>query len=100
MSRAAPPGHRRNERREGRLHADAGGDGIRAGERRLGGRPKKLGTPTKVAMVKGLYADHTHSIAEICKSLGISRATLYRSLGHPDRRENAAATRLAVNDDK
>ena len=34
---------------------------------RMGGRPKKLGTPTKVAMAKKLYADHRHSIADICK---------------------------------
>ncbi len=49
----------------------------------MGGRPKKLNTPTKVAMAKNLYADHTHSIADICKSLGISRATLYRYLDAP-----------------
>src|SRR5947209_2050092 len=47
---------------------------------RMGGRPKKLETPTKVAMARNLYADHTHSVADICKSLGISRATLYRYL--------------------
>jgi DNA invertase Pin-like site-specific DNA recombinase len=50
---------------------------------RMGGRPKKLNTPTKVAMAKNLYADHSHSIADICKSLGISRATLYRYLDTP-----------------
>jgi ACT domain-containing protein len=49
----------------------------------MGGRPKKLGTPTKVAMAKNLYADHRHSIADICKSLGVSRATLYRYLDTP-----------------
>jgi len=47
---------------------------------RMGGRPKKLGTPAKIAMAKALYADHAHSIAEICKSVGVSRATLYRYL--------------------
>src|SRR5213080_637709 len=50
---------------------------------RMGGRPKKLGTPTKVAMARALYDDHSHSIADICKSLGISRATLYRYLDVP-----------------
>jgi DNA invertase Pin-like site-specific DNA recombinase len=50
---------------------------------RMGGRPKKLGTPTKVAMARNLYADPSHSIADICKSLGISRATLYRYLDAP-----------------
>ncbi len=67
---------------------------------RMGGRPRKLETPAKIAMAKALYADHSHSIAEICKSVGVSRATLYRYLGHPDRRERAAATRSAGNDDK
>ena len=43
-------------------------------------------------MARARYADQSHSIAEICKSLGISWATLYRYLGYPDRQENAAAT--------
>jgi len=67
---------------------------------RMGGRPKKLETPTKVAMARALYADERYSIADICKSLGVSRATLYRALGHPDRQGSAAATRLVVNDGK
>jgi DNA invertase Pin-like site-specific DNA recombinase len=65
---------------------------------RMGGRPKKLNTPTKVAMAKNLYADHSHSIADICKSLGISRATLYRYLDVP---ANATETTQSVaTDDK
>ncbi len=48
---------------------------------RRGGRPKKLGTPTKVAMAQALYDDKRHSVTEICKTLGISRATLYRYVG-------------------
>ncbi|MDQ6603527.1 MAG: recombinase family protein, partial [Chloroflexota bacterium] len=47
---------------------------------RMGGRPKKLGTGGKVAMAQALYDDKTHSIADICKTLGISRTTLYRSI--------------------
>jgi DNA invertase Pin-like site-specific DNA recombinase len=47
---------------------------------RRGGRPKKLGTPTKVALAQALYDDKRHSVAEICTTLGISRATLYRSI--------------------
>ncbi len=43
-----------------------------------GGRPKKLESATKVAMAMALYADKGNSIADICKTLGISRATLYR----------------------
>jgi len=45
---------------------------------RAAGRPKKLGTPTKVALAQALYDDRRHSIAEICATLGIPRATLYR----------------------
>lgn len=45
---------------------------------RLGGRPEiKLSSP-KVAMAQKLYADKTNSIVDICKTLNISRATLYR----------------------
>lgn len=44
---------------------------------RTGGRPKQLNTQ-KVAMAKKLYADKTNSIADICNTLRISRATLYR----------------------
>lgn len=43
-----------------------------------GGRPKKLESATKVAMARALYKDKSNSIADICKTLGISRATLYR----------------------
>ncbi len=45
---------------------------------RMGGRPKKLGTGGKIAMAQALYDDKTHSVADICKTLGISRTTLYR----------------------
>ena len=33
---------------------------------------------SKVAMAKKLYADTTNEISDICKTLHISRATLYR----------------------
>jgi DNA invertase Pin-like site-specific DNA recombinase len=65
---------------------------------RMGGRPKKLETPTKVAMAKNLYADHSHSIADICKSLGISRATLYRYLDVPA--DATGTTQSTATDDK
>jgi DNA invertase Pin-like site-specific DNA recombinase len=45
---------------------------------RLGGRPKLSPTATKVAMAKKLYADKSNSIADICRILHISRATLFR----------------------
>jgi len=45
---------------------------------RLGGRPEVQATSAKVVMAKKLYADKTNEIDEICKTLNISRATLYR----------------------
>src|SRR5436309_12696243 len=47
---------------------------------RLGGRPKAkmLNTPKKVAMAQSIYDDKNNTIDEICKTLNISRATLYR----------------------
>jgi DNA invertase Pin-like site-specific DNA recombinase len=46
---------------------------------RLGGRPKAL-TARQLSIARALYNDKQHSIAEICQTLKISRATLYRSL--------------------
>ena len=47
---------------------------------RLGGRPKAkmLDTPKKVALAQSLYENRNNTIDEICKTLHISRATLYR----------------------
>src|SRR5437868_13249807 len=47
---------------------------------RLGGRPKAkaLNTPKKVVMAQSLYDNKNNTIDEICKTLNISRATLYR----------------------
>jgi DNA invertase Pin-like site-specific DNA recombinase len=42
-----------------------------------GGRPKSL-SDKKVEMARKLYADKSNSIEEICKTLGISRMTLWR----------------------
>jgi len=47
---------------------------------RVGGRPRKLDTVGKLAMARSLYAEGTHSIEDICKTLGISRTTLYRAI--------------------
>ncbi len=44
---------------------------------RLGGRPKALNQKKK-SIAQALYNDKSNSIAEICKTLNISRATLYR----------------------
>src|ERR671919_528532 len=45
---------------------------------RTGGRPKAL-TGKKLSIARDLY-EKRHPIAEICRTLKISRATLYRSL--------------------
>jgi len=44
---------------------------------RKGGRPKAL-NPKKVQMARALYNDKTNTIDEICKTLNISRTTLWR----------------------
>jgi len=46
---------------------------------RLGGRPKKL-DKSKVSMAKALLADHSNAIKDICKTLNISKSTLYRAV--------------------
>jgi DNA invertase Pin-like site-specific DNA recombinase len=50
---------------------------------RKGGRPRKLDTAEKIAMARKLYADHSNSVPDICTTLQISPATLYRYLKHP-----------------
>jgi DNA invertase Pin-like site-specific DNA recombinase len=47
---------------------------------RLGGRPKAktLDSPKKVALAQSLYDNKNNTIEEICKTLHISKATLYR----------------------
>jgi DNA invertase Pin-like site-specific DNA recombinase len=47
---------------------------------RLGGRPKKLRDPKQLQLARTLYADGTTDVATICRTLGVSRATLYRAL--------------------
>lgn len=47
---------------------------------RNGGRPKAL-TPKKAQQLLTLYNDKTNTIDEICRTLNISRATLYRYIG-------------------
>ncbi|MGY1712796.1 recombinase family protein [Geodermatophilus sp. SYSU D00758] len=44
---------------------------------RLGGRPPRL-NPRKVEQLRTLAADRRNTVAEICQTLGISRATFYR----------------------
>ncbi len=44
---------------------------------RTGGRPKAL-SAQKAVMARQLYTDKSNTIPEICRTLNISRATLYR----------------------
>jgi DNA invertase Pin-like site-specific DNA recombinase len=46
---------------------------------RQGGRPRKL-SPRQVAIAQALYKEGTHSINDICQTLGVSRATFYRAI--------------------
>jgi DNA invertase Pin-like site-specific DNA recombinase len=45
---------------------------------RKGGRPRLATSSGKVAMAKKLYRDKTNTPSDICKTLNISQATLYR----------------------
>lgn len=59
----------------------------RRARRRLGGRPRKLTDPKQLELARTLYAGGQTDIATICATLGISRATLYRTLkGQPAER--------------
>src|SRR5438128_7944827 len=57
---------------------------------RVGGRPKALRTEKQLTIAQTLFADQKRSIPEICKTLGVSRSTLYRYVG------GAAATRTVA----
>src|SRR4051795_10853754 len=50
---------------------------------RQGGRPRSLDA-TKLAQARSLHKDPANTIAAICATLGISRATFYRHLGSPE----------------
>src|SRR5947209_7114122 len=58
---------------------------------RLGGRPKLPETDRKIQMARRLHADHANSIQDICTTLGVSRATLYRYLALARERNRAKA---------
>lgn len=53
---------------------------------RKGGRPRvaALNTPQKVAMAQALYNDKRNSIRDICQTLRVSKATLYRYVARKD----------------
>jgi len=65
------------ERDLNRERTHAGLEAARA-RGRVGGRPRKLSTPGKIALARQLFADKTNTIDDIRNSLHISRATLYR----------------------
>jgi DNA invertase Pin-like site-specific DNA recombinase len=46
---------------------------------RIGGRPRTL-TPRQILIAQSLYDDPKNSIQEICRTLKISKVTLYRSI--------------------
>jgi DNA invertase Pin-like site-specific DNA recombinase len=46
---------------------------------RKGGRPPAM-TPDKIRMARQLYASRQHTVAAIAKTLGVSRASIYRHL--------------------
>ncbi len=47
---------------------------------RHGGRPRavSLNDPKKIRLAQSLYDDKNNSVDEICRTLGVSRSTLYR----------------------
>jgi len=49
------------------------------------GSPRKM-TAKEIEQAKKLMADHSNSVADVCRMLRISRSTLYRNLnGQADR---------------
>lgn len=58
---------------------------------RVGGWPKALADPKKVELAQALYADGQTDVATICRTLGISRAALYRYVTPPARKPPSPA---------
>jgi DNA invertase Pin-like site-specific DNA recombinase len=53
---------------------------------RIGGRPKAL-TPRQIRIAQSLYDDPKNSIQEICRTLKISKVTLYRYIKAGEREQ-------------
>ncbi len=49
------------------------------GRGRTGGRPPVM-TPQKLAVAQHMYDSREHTVAAIAKTLGVSRASIYRHL--------------------
>jgi DNA invertase Pin-like site-specific DNA recombinase len=56
---------------------------------RKGGRPNAL-TDRQINIAQSLYADKKTSIPEICRTLKISKATLYRSIKTGERDQQSS----------
>jgi DNA invertase Pin-like site-specific DNA recombinase len=79
--------------------------GLRAARARgrQGGRPRAL-DEKRLALARSLHKDPSHTVGEICRTLGISRATFYRHLASSDepagvdghREESTRAARLSA----
>lgn len=69
-----------------RERTNAGLEAARARGKK-GGRPKSLGQPKNITLLKQMHADPNYSISDICKTLNISRSTFYRYL-KSDNNEN------------
>ena len=62
-----------------RERVQAGLNAARARGRKGGRQPvKALNTPQKIAVAQRLYDDPTLSVIQVCRTLGVSRATLYK----------------------
>ncbi len=53
---------------------------------RIGGRPKAL-TPQQIRIAQALYDDPTNAITDICRTLKISKVTLYRYIKTGERNQ-------------
>jgi DNA invertase Pin-like site-specific DNA recombinase len=56
---------------------------------RQGGRPRAL-DEKRLALARSLHKDPSHKVEDICRTLGISRATFYRHLVSPEEQDGVA----------
>ena len=62
---------------------------------RSGGRKPKLG-PQQVEIARTLFCDNKMPVPDICRTLGISPATLYRQLSPEDKAQGKIKTKVAA----
>jgi DNA invertase Pin-like site-specific DNA recombinase len=53
---------------------------------KVGGRPKAV-SKSKAELTRRMYADKNNSVSEICRTLGITRMTLWHSVRAGERKE-------------